>query len=52
MPGSEGTWTLPLPDGPESTIFEAAERYRAERVPLISSQGGGILLYALRNLGA
>jgi aconitate hydratase len=39
VPGSEGTWTVHLPDGEETTIFEAAERYRAERVPLVVLAG-------------
>jgi aconitate hydratase len=37
--GSEGTWTVHLPDGEEMTIFDAAERYRAEGVPLIVLAG-------------
>jgi aconitate hydratase len=39
VPGSEGTWTVHLPDGEEGTIFEVAERYRAERVPTIVIAG-------------
>jgi len=39
VPGSEGTWTVHLPDGEETTIFDAAERYRAEGVPLIVLAG-------------
>jgi aconitate hydratase A / 2-methylisocitrate dehydratase len=39
VPGSEGTWTVHLPDGEETTIFEAAERYRAEGVPTIVLAG-------------
>jgi aconitate hydratase len=39
VPGSEGTWTAHLPAGEEMTIFEAAERYRAEGVPLIVLAG-------------
>ncbi len=39
VPGSEGTWTVHLPSGDEMTIFEAAERYRAEGVPLIVLAG-------------
>jgi aconitate hydratase len=35
----EGYWTLHMPDGTEMTIFDAAERYRAERVPLIVLAG-------------
>jgi aconitate hydratase len=39
VPGSEGTWTVHLPDGEETTIFEAAERYGAEGVPLVVLAG-------------
>jgi aconitate hydratase len=39
VPGSEGTWTVHLPSGEEMTIFEAAERYRSEAVPLIVLAG-------------
>ena len=39
VPGSEGTWTLHLPSGEETSIFEAAERYAAENVPLIVIAG-------------
>ena len=39
VPGSEGTWTVHLPDGEEGTIFEVAERYRAEGVPTIVIAG-------------
>ena len=35
----EGYWTRHLPDGAELTIFEAAERYRAEGVPLVVFAG-------------
>jgi aconitate hydratase A / 2-methylisocitrate dehydratase len=35
----EGYWTRHLPDGAELTIFEAAERYRSERVPLVVIAG-------------
>jgi len=35
----EGFWTTHLPDGKEMTIFDAAERYRAEGVPLIAIAG-------------
>ena len=37
--GSEGTWTVHLPRGEEMTIFDAAERYRAEGVPTIVIAG-------------
>src|SRR5207244_10811446 len=39
VPGSEGTWTVHLPDGEETTIYEASQRYLAERVPLIVLAG-------------
>jgi aconitate hydratase len=39
VPGSEGTWTVHLPDGEEATIFEVAERYRSEGVPMIVIAG-------------
>ncbi len=39
VPGSEGTWTVHLPSGDGATIFDTAERYRAEGVPLIVLAG-------------
>jgi aconitate hydratase len=39
VPESEGTWTVHLPSGEENTIFDTAERYRAEGVPLIVLSG-------------
>jgi aconitate hydratase len=39
VPGSEGTWTVHVPSGEETTIFEAAERYRAEGTPLVVLAG-------------
>jgi len=33
-PGTEGPWTTHLPDGDRMTVFDAASRYRGERVPL------------------
>jgi aconitate hydratase len=39
VPGSEGTWTVHLPSGEETTIFEASERYLAEGTPLIVIAG-------------
>jgi aconitate hydratase len=39
VPGSEGTWTVHLPSGEEMTIFDAAEKYRQERIPLIVLAG-------------
>jgi aconitate hydratase len=38
-PGTEGGVTLHLPDGEEMSIFDAAERYRAEGVPLVVLAG-------------
>jgi aconitate hydratase len=37
--GKEGPFTVHLPDGAESFIFEAAERYAAEGVPLVILAG-------------
>jgi aconitate hydratase len=39
VPGSEGTWTVHVPSGEEMTVFEAAERYREEGVPLVVLAG-------------
>jgi aconitate hydratase len=39
VPGSEGTWTVHLPDGDEGTIFDVANRYRADGVPTIVIAG-------------
>jgi len=39
VPEREGPWTVHLPDGEEMTIFAAAERYRAEAVPLVVLAG-------------
>jgi aconitate hydratase len=38
-PGTEGPWTVHLPDGEAMTIFDAAGRYRDEGVPLIALAG-------------
>ncbi|HKN50379.1 MAG TPA: aconitate hydratase AcnA, partial [Actinomycetota bacterium] len=38
-PGTEGPWTAHLPDGEKMTIFDAAERYRAEGIPLLVLAG-------------
>jgi aconitate hydratase len=37
--GSEGTWTVQLPDGEEMTIFDAALRYHEDGVPLVVLAG-------------
>jgi aconitate hydratase len=37
--GKEGYWTRHLPSGDEMTIFDAAERYRSEGVPLLVLAG-------------
>jgi aconitate hydratase len=39
VPGGEGTWTAHLPDGEETTIYDAAMLYRAEGVPTIVLAG-------------
>ncbi len=39
VPEREGYWTKHLPDGEVLTIFDAAERYRAEGVPLVVFAG-------------
>ncbi len=39
VPGSEGTWTLHVPSGEETTIFDAAQRYLAEGTPTIVLAG-------------
>jgi aconitate hydratase len=39
VPGSEGTWTVHLPSGDETTIYEASHRYLAEGTPLIVIAG-------------
>jgi aconitate hydratase len=39
VPGSEGTWTVHLPDGEEGTIYDVAMRYSAESVPTIVLAG-------------
>jgi aconitate hydratase len=33
-PGREGSWTLHLPDGEQTNVYDAAMRYRDEGVPL------------------
>jgi len=38
-PGTEGGVTLHLPDGEETTIYEAAERYQRDAVPLVVLAG-------------
>ncbi len=39
MVATEGGFTRHLPDGAEMTIFEASEKYRAEKVPLVILAG-------------
>lgn len=39
VPGREGAWTLHLPDGETTTIFDASTRYRQEGVPLVVLAG-------------
>ena len=38
-PGTEGGWTLLLPEGEKRTIYDAAMRYKKEGVPLIVLAG-------------
>jgi aconitate hydratase len=38
-PGTEGGFTLHLPDGEQTTIYEAAMRYQQEQVPLLVLAG-------------
>jgi aconitate hydratase len=39
VPGVEGGWTVHLPSGTRMTIYDAAMRYQAERVPLVIVAG-------------
>ena len=39
VPGTEGGVTVHLPDGEQTTIFEAAVRYQSEAVPLVVIAG-------------
>jgi aconitate hydratase len=39
VPGSEGTVTVHLPDGEQTTIYDASVRYLAEGVPLVVLAG-------------
>jgi aconitate hydratase len=39
VPGAEGTWTVHVPSGEETTIYDAAQRYIAEGTPLIVIAG-------------
>jgi aconitate hydratase len=39
VPGVEGGFTVHLPDGEKTTIFDASERYRREGVPLVVLAG-------------
>ncbi len=39
VPGREGGWTRHMPDGEIMTIFDAAEKYRSEGVPLVVMGG-------------
>jgi aconitate hydratase len=38
-PGSEGSWTVHVPSGEQMTVFEAAERYRADETSLVVLAG-------------
>ncbi len=39
VPGVEGGFTRQLPDGGQTTVFDASEQYRAEGVPLVILAG-------------
>jgi aconitate hydratase len=39
VPGTEGGWTVHLPDGGRMTIYDASVKYQAENVPLIVIAG-------------
>ncbi|HEY6393943.1 MAG TPA: aconitase family protein, partial [Candidatus Binataceae bacterium] len=39
VPGTEGGFTIHLPDGEKMTIFDASEKYRNEGVPLVVIAG-------------
>jgi aconitate hydratase A / 2-methylisocitrate dehydratase len=39
VPGKEGSFTRHLPSGEETTIFDAAMKYKAEKVPLVILAG-------------
>jgi aconitate hydratase len=39
VPGSEGTWTVHVPSGEETTIYEASQRYQQEGTPLVVLAG-------------
>ncbi len=39
LPGTEGWWTLHLPDGEKMAIYDAAVKYREEGVPLVVLAG-------------
>jgi aconitate hydratase len=38
-PGTEGGWTIHQPSGEQMTIYDAAQRYRTENVPLLVLAG-------------
>ncbi|MFL5926961.1 MAG: aconitate hydratase, partial [Gaiellaceae bacterium] len=39
VPGSEGTWTVHVPSGEETTIYDASQRYLGEGTPTIVLAG-------------
>ena len=39
VPGTEGGWTVQLPAGQKTTIYDAAKQYRKENLPLIVIAG-------------
>ncbi len=39
MPGTEGSWTIHLPEKEKMSIFDASVRYQAEKIPLLVIAG-------------
>ena len=50
-PGTEGGFTVHLPDGEQTTIYDAAMRYAEEGVPLVRPGGQGVRLGLVARLG-
>ena len=50
-PGTEGGVTLHLPDGEQTTIYDAAQRYAAEGVPAGGAGRQGVRLGLVPRLG-
>ena len=50
-PGTEGGWTVHLPDGEQMSIYDASVRYQKEGVPLRDSRRQGVRLGLVARLG-